>query len=356
MSDYPLSSLFLYLTDHCNLRCSHCWISPHHSTKEDSGILLDLLKRTIIEAKTIGLNTVKLTGGEPLLYRNIEALLFFLKDEDLTVSIETNGTLIGKGSADVFRDGGVNQVAVSLDAASEKIHDELRGVQGSFEKTVEGIKQLSEKDLNVQIITTLQKKNSAELFELLKLCERLSVTSIKINHLLPFGRATNAFRRGENLELNDLMELQQWVYDNQDHFPDLNIIFDLPVAFRSIDEIKQKGICECQVHNILGILASGEYCICGIGQTHPDLRMGNIRSDSISDVWENSSILKELRESLPSKLSGICGNCIFKFQCLGCCRANAYAVSGNLYAPYFLCQSLYDEKQFPESRCMNMNI
>ena len=355
MSDYSLSSLFLYLTDSCNLRCSHCWISPHHSAKGDSGILLDLLKETIKEAKSIGLNTVKLTGGEPLLYHNIEALLYFLRDEDLTVSIETNGTLIGKKIAGIFQDVGINQVAVSLDAASEKIHDELRGVRGCFEKTVAGIKRLSEKDLNVQIITTLQNKNRAELFELLKLCERLSVTSIKINHLLPFGRATDAFRRGENLELNDLVELQQWVYDNRDHFPDLEIIFDLPVAFRSIDEIKQKGICECQVHNILGILASGEYCICGIGQTHPDLRMGNIRSDSIRDVWENSAILKELRESLPSKLNGICGNCIFKFQCLGCCRANAYAVSGNLYAPYFLCQSLYDENRFPESRCLNMN-
>ena len=354
MSDFPLSSLFLYLTDSCNLNCSHCWISPRHSGEKDNGIPPDILKETILEAKTIGLSAVKLTGGEPLLYHHLEALLLLLKDEALTVSIETNGTLIDKRVADMLYHAAVDQVSVSLDAAAKEIHDELRGVRGCFLKTIEGIRRISDKELNVQIITTLQHKNKDELFELFKLCEQLGVNSIKINHLLPFGRATHTFQRGGNLGLNDLMALQQWTYDHRDLFPDLDIVFDLPAAFRTIDEIKQNGICECQIHNILGILSNGDYSICGIGKIHPDLTMGNIHTHSIRDVWEDSSILRDLRDSLPLQLKGICGDCIFKFQCLGCCRANAYAVSGSLYAPYFLCQSLHDENRFPESRCISI--
>ena len=350
----PLTSLYLYLTALCNLRCSHCWISPQYSSIGDSGTPIDPLKKTIRDAKKIGLNTVKLTGGEPLLYGRLNELLLFLNNEALTVSIETNGTLLGEQIVKTFKNTGVSQVSVSLDAPSEKIHDELRGVRGSFRKTVQGIQLLSQKDLNAQIIMTLQRKNHAEVPDMLKLSENLKVSSVKINHLLPFGRGAEAFRRGENLDLDELLQLYQWVHDNQNRFSDFEIIFDLPVAFRSIEEIKRKGICECQIHNMLGILANGDYCICGIGQTVPDLRIGNICDHSICEVWRESPILQELRESLPSKLTGICGDCIFKFQCLGCCRANAYAVSGNLYAPYFLCQSLYDENRFPESRCLKI--
>ena len=314
------------------------------------------LQKTVQEAKTIGLKTVKLTGGEPLLYRKIHELILFLKDEAIGVSIETNGTRIDGKIAGLFKKNGVNQVSVSLDAASKEIHDRLRGVCGGFEKTVRGVRLLTDNNINVQIIMTLQRQNRDEIPEMLKLCDALKASSVKINHLLPFGRATDAFRRGENLDLDELTRRYQWVMEHQGSFSDLNIIFDLPVAFRTLDEIKQEGICECRIHNMLGILASGDYCICGIGQTVPELRIGNIRTHSIQTVWNENPILEELRDSLPLKLTGICGDCIFKFQCLGCCRANAYAVSGNLYAPYFLCQTLYDDKRFPESRCLNQEI
>jgi SynChlorMet cassette radical SAM/SPASM protein ScmF len=353
---YTLTSLFLYLTDRCNLRCAHCWISPRYSSKKDAGIPLAPLKKIVQEAKTIGLNTVKLTGGEPLLYRDIDELLLFLKDEAIGISIETNGTRIDERIARLFKESGVNQVSVSLDAASKEIHDRLRGSSGAFEKTVRGIRLLTDNDINVQIIMVLQRQNRDEIPDMLKLCDALKASSLKINHLLPFGRATEAFKRGENLDLDELTRRYQWVKEHQGAFSDLNIIFDLPVAFRTLDEIKQEGICECRIHNMLGVLANGDFCICGIGQTAPELRIGNIRTHSIRAVWNKSPILDELRDSLPLKLTGICGDCIFKFQCLGCCRANAYAVSGNLYAPYFLCQTLYDENRFPESRCLNQEI
>jgi MoaA/NifB/PqqE/SkfB family radical SAM enzyme len=61
-------------------------------------------------------------------------------------------------------------------------------------------------------------------------------------------------------------------------------------------------------------------------------------------------VIKGLRASLPHRLGGICQHCIFKFQCLGACRANAYAMTGDLYSPYFLCQELYESGRFPHSR------
>jgi len=347
---FPLKSLYLYLTDTCNLRCSHCWIAPRFSENRKSGIPFEPLKKTIREAESLGLQGVKLTGGEPLLYRLLEELIRFLHSRGLEIYMETNGTLFSKTLLDVFKAARVAQISVSLDAAEAEVHDAIRGVPGGFQRTCEGLRLLSDTGLNVQIIMTLQQRNRWEIPGMIALCEKLNAGSLKINPTIPCGRGQGVFDRKENLELEDLMGLYRQVEKDKQRVAGLEIIFDLPLAFRSIGEITERGVCECEIRNILGILANGDYSICGIGQIVPELRMGNIVDDAIEQVWRKSPVLTDLRRSLPGKLGGICRDCIFKFQCLGECRANAYVLSKNLYAPSFFCQSLFDKNQFPPSR------
>jgi len=348
--DYQLNSLYLYLADQCNLSCKHCWISPDFSHRQKHGISLDSLKKTILEAETLGLQSVKLTGGEPLLYRDIHALLAFLAVEGINIMIETNGTLFNSRILENLKSCKVEQISVSLDAARAGVHDELRGVKGSFRRTVEGTRLLSEHGLDFQVIMTLQRKNRTEIPGLILLSKELGAGSLKINPLIPCGRGKEIFENKQNLYPYELMELyrmveKEWSLDNG-----IDIIFDLPVALRSIKDIEKRGIIECNILGILGILANGDFSICGIGQTIDELRMGNLYKDSIEDVWQNNPILADLRKDLPKRLKGICGRCIFRFQCLGSCRANAYAMTKDLFAPYFLCQESYESELFPDSR------
>ncbi|MBW2334290.1 MAG: radical SAM protein [Deltaproteobacteria bacterium] len=348
--DFALTSLYLYLTDYCNLCCSHCWISPKFSQKQQNGIPLAYLKEAISEARSLGLQSVKLTGGEPFLYRDIADLLAFLASEQITVLIETNGTLINRDMVERLKFCNLDQLSVSLDAATEGVHDEIRGVKGTFHRTLEGLGLLSKHGLNFQIIMTLQRKNQEEIPGVIQLSEKLGASSLKINPLIPWGRGKEEIEHRQSLELEELLHLYRMVEKRWSLKKDLEIIFDLPVAFRSIENIKSKGINECQILNILGILGNGDLSICGIGQTVHELRMGNLRHDSICEIWQNSPILKDLRKSLPGMLKGICEHCIFKFQCLGACRAIAYALTGDLYAPYFLCQKFFESGLFPSSR------
>ena len=352
-SYYPLQSLYLYLTDHCNLRCGHCWISPKIFNDQQIFIPLETLRRCILEAKSLGLQSVKLTGGEPLLYPELGELLRFLSSEELFVYIESNGILFDRKMVETFRTSKVEHISVSLDGASEELHDEIRGVKGSFQKTLQGLQILSDSGLNFQIIMTLQRKNREEIPGLVELSRKLGAGSLKINPLQPCGRAKQAFDRGDNLELDELIHLYRKVEEEWPPSHNLEIIFDLPIAFRSIEDIKSGGGNECRILNILGVLANGDFSICGIGQTMNELRMGNLHQDSIREVWKNNPVLKELREFLPKKLKGICRKCIFQFQCLGSCRANAYGLTKDLYAPYFLCQQLFDSGLFPASRYLD---
>lgn len=347
---YPLTSLFLYLTDRCNLRCTHCWISPKFSTQQQAGIPIEPLKKAVQEAKSLGLSRVKLTGGEPLLYRDLNQFLDFLGTENMSITIETNGTLLNKELLALFRTVDVSQVSVSLDAGASPVHDDIRGVHGCFDDTLTGLRLLTDAGINTQVIMTLQQKNRNEIPAVIGLCERFHVGSLKINHLLPSGRGRDTFRRNDHLSLDELVALYKEVNEKWCRPEGVHIIFDLPVAFRSIDDITHRGVCECAILNILGILANGDISYCGIGQTAPELRMGNILKHSIRDIWLHNEKLKKLRQSLPDKLGGICGQCIFKFQCLGECRAEAYAMGRDLFAPNHLCQSLFDSDRFPASR------
>jgi len=174
--------------------------------------------------------------------------------------------------------------------------------------------------------------------------------SLKINPLIPCGRGKTVFLQNQNLDPGELIQLYKMVDREWSTSKDIDIIFDLPIAFRSIKDITSRGIVECRILNILGILANGDFSICGIGQTIDELRMGNIYKHSIKDLWRDNPILADLRLDLPGRLKGICGRCIFRFQCLGSCRANAYAMNGDLFAPYFLCQEAYALGLFPDSR------
>jgi MoaA/NifB/PqqE/SkfB family radical SAM enzyme len=82
---YPLKMVYFYLTNDCNLRCRHCWISPRYNSGPVSlsSLPFDLYKKIIKEAKPLGLNAVKLTGGEPLLHPQISDIIDFTLQEDI---------------------------------------------------------------------------------------------------------------------------------------------------------------------------------------------------------------------------------------------------------------------------------
>lgn len=345
-----LASLYLYLTDRCNLRCGHCWISPGYSIDAQQGVALPQLETVIRKARPLGLGSVKLTGGEPFLYGQVRDLLEFLATEELAFYIETNGSLLNASLVDHLKACGPAQISVSLDAASEAIHDSIRGMPGCFRAVRQGLQRLAEAGLAFQVIMTLQRKNQDEIPKLIALCEELGAQSLKINHLLPCGRAKQRFARGENLTLDELVDLYSQVDRQWARRSAMDILFDLPVAFRSVKDLTHRGINECRILNILAVLANGDYSICGIGQCAEELRLGSVYTDPIDRIWRDHPILTTLRTSIPANLEPPCGDCIFRYQCLGGCRANAYMVSGRLQAAYFLCSEYQASGRFPCSR------
>jgi len=351
----PLTQYYVYLTGGCNLACQHCWISPSYQAHGGTGGHLDydLFALALEEGIPLGLQSVKLTGGEPLLHPDFLRIVDLIKEKELSLTIETNGTLMtGEIARHLKEKSTLGHISVSLDGASAKTHDPFRGVKGSFDRAVQGIKYLVDVGYHPQVIMSLHEDNVGEIEDLIYMSERFGAGSVKFNLIQPAGRGEIMSGHGKALDIYKLVELGEWVErDLQKHFS-INLIFDWPMAFRSINSIMLNGFNTCGIFGILGILPSGHIAMCGIGIQLPELCYGILGRDSIAHVWATNPRLQELRYKLPKEIEGICSECIFRNNCLGSCIAGNFNLSGNLTSPYWFCQKAADASIFPLSRCL----
>jgi SynChlorMet cassette radical SAM/SPASM protein ScmF len=352
---YPLNQIYFYLTEGCNLRCRHCWIAPKYQSEGDSSSALDLdLFRSIIEqAKPMGLSGVKLTGGEPLLHPEIKEILEYIRTENLRLIVETNGVLCTAELAEKMAACKDPFVSVSLDGADAETHEWVRGVEGSFEAALNGLQNLVDAGFRPQVIMSIMSHNKEQLESVVRLAERLGAGSVKFNVVQPTARGQKMHESGEALAIEELVELGRWVENTLSASTNLSLDYSHPIAFRPLGKMFNEngdGCGVCGILGILGVLADGSYALCGIGEIIRDLVFGHSTKDRLQNIWNKTPVLQELREGLPMRFEGICGDCLMKGLCLGSCLAQNYYGSRDLWAPFWFCKEAHHRGLFPDTR------
>lgn len=353
---YPLDTIYFYLTEGCNLACRHCWINPRYQGEGENYPALELIlfQKIIEQAKPLGLTAVKLTGGEPLLHPQIREILDVVKTEDIRLTVETNGVLCTPELAEKMKACKNAFVSVSLDGVDAETHDWVRGVPGSFEAALAGIRNLVAAGLKPQIIMSIMRRNKDQLEGLVRLAEKLGAGSIKFNLVQPVARGEQMRAANETLSIAEMVEIGKWVETQLKASTGLRIVYSHPKAFLPLGKIFGKGSSQCGgncgILGILGVLANGNYALCGIGETVPDLVFGNAATDRLAEVWKQAPVLNQLREGFPKRFEGVCGRCLMKNQCLGYCVALNYYSSKSLWAPFWYCEMAEKEGLFPLSR------
>ncbi len=351
--EFPLNQLYFYLTEGCNLACRHCWLAPKFDPDGSNYpmLSLDVFHRAIEEAIPLGLQTVKLTGGEPLLHPDFLSMLDFLHEKSLDITLETNGFLLTPKIAGAVARQNNPFVSVSLDGADAVTHDRIRGVDGAFVKATAAIRILAENDLNPQVIMSIMQTNADQVEKLIELAEQLGAGSVKFNIIQPTGRGETILDSANGLQVNELIKLGRRIETELAMQANLELFFDYPAAFRSLRSIASGDDCgTCGILSILGVLPSGEYALCGIGSHMKELVFGKAGIDYLAKVWHENPILINLRQGLPEKLNGVCSHCLMKHLCLGSCIAQNYYRTGSLWAPFWFCEKAEQNGLFPDSR------
>jgi len=352
---YPLTSIYFYLTEGCNLACRHCWIAPKYQAEGRTYPSLDMgLFTSIIEqAKPLGLSSVKLTGGEPLLHPKIREIIGHIKRENLRLTMETNGILMNAAMAGLLASCPGIFVSVSIDGSRAETHDHIRGVEGSFDKACEGVRLLVKAGIRPQVIMSVMRSNREEMEGLVALAQSLGAGSVKFNVVQPTARGEKMAQCGDTLTIGELIETGAWVERALSTATPIKLFYHHPAAFRPLGKLfgdTGDGCSVCGILSIIGIIPDGSSAFCGIGESVPELVFGHASRDALMDVWQSTPLLNELREGLPKKFEGICGDCVMKGACLGSCIAQNYYQSKSLWAPHWYCIEALEAGLFPLSR------
>jgi SynChlorMet cassette radical SAM/SPASM protein ScmF len=357
---YPLHAIYFYPTESCNLKCIHCWVQPTHAVSKKAydvqnkdNVSVETMEQVAQDAISLGLRHLKFTGGEPFLNPSIFEYLERLSCYGLSFSFETNGTLLTRRMVQRLGHYNLKQISTSLDGSVPEVHDKIRRVKGSFKKALKGIELLIEHRIYPQIIFCLQKLNAHDLENTIRLAHRLRVKSFEINPLALNGDRPDSIGC-ESLPVEDLIELEQKVENElAERYAGMHIDLYLPPALKGTQELSRQALCTCNIFNICGILSNGDVSICGIGRTNKDMVMGNVKQDSIARIWQEGILFKEIRERVPFELKGICGKCLFKYQCLGFCRADVLGHKQSLVDSYPICEEVFQKGLFPQTRILS---
>ena len=156
-------------TQTCNLRCVHCYAGSECKSYEGE-MSSGEAKAMIDDLSAFGAPVLLFSGGEPCMREDVVELMQHAKDRGMRVVLSTNGTLITPELAARFADVGLSYVGVSLDGARET-HDEFRGLPGSFDRAIEGMRNAKAAGIKVGLRMTVNKRNWREIGDVFDIME-----------------------------------------------------------------------------------------------------------------------------------------------------------------------------------------
>lgn len=331
-------------TNACNLRCKHCYQSARARAPDE--LSLGEKMRLVDELADAGVVSIAFSGGEPLVSPEFFEVARRASEAGMFVALATNGTLITKEVAKELKGAGVGYVEISLDSATPKVHDEFRGVDGAFERTLRAIAHCAEEGIFTCVATTVTKMNLQEVPRLIDLSKELGAKRFMAFNFIPTGRGQEII--GMDLSPEEREGLLRTLYEKSKE--GIQVLSTAPQYARVCLEASH-GLLVSPTHFYighaewnLGVLA--EFIGgCGAGRLYcaiqpngdvtpcvfmPGLVVGNVRERGFLEIWHESEAMGRMRNR--ELLSGNCGQCPYKFICGGC-RARALAYFGDFMAP-----------------------
>jgi MoaA/NifB/PqqE/SkfB family radical SAM enzyme len=181
----------LELTFACNLRCGFCYTdSPRHTLARTPELDDDQWRRVTTEAIDAGALEAVITGGEPLLRRDLALeVLEQLDAAGVTTYLNTNGWFVDEAVADRLAKLRALHVYISIDGATAARHDGARGVPGSWRRAIEGTSRLLDRGVITHVVQVVTPDNRDEVEQALELFWRLGVATVQLTPVGPVGAA-----------------------------------------------------------------------------------------------------------------------------------------------------------------------
>jgi radical SAM protein len=348
------------ITRACALACVHCRAEamprrdPRELTTDEGFRLID----TLVE---IGRPILIVTGGDPLMRRDVEDLVSYAVGQGLRVGLSPSATaLVTRERLERLQALGLSMIHISLDGATAEIHDAFRGVRGSHQRTLEILADAQTLQMPIQVGTTVTRRNWRDLPAVAEAVARLGVRVWSVFFLVPTGRG----RIDDMLDAAEHEQVLQWLQTVSTVAP-FTVRTTAAQHYRRIviqrERLARGEPADSPATEVRWELTGAGYAFRGgrapveqgvndgkgfcfishIGDVYPSgflqLSAGNVRERSVVEIYRSSPLFRELRT--PDLLKGRCGACSYRRVCGGS-RARAFGLTGDYLAADPTC--LYD--------------
>jgi radical SAM protein with 4Fe4S-binding SPASM domain len=307
-----LMSLQIELTSRCNERCVHCYIPHENKTTDiDPALFYDVLN----QCRDMGILSLTLSGGEPMLHKNFCDFLRRAKEYDFSINILSNLTLLSDEIIAGMKANRLSSVQVSLYSMKSEIHDSITKLPGSFQKTHDNILRLIENDIPLQISCPAMKQNKNCFAGVMKWAHEHKVRAT--TDYIMMARYDNTVDNLDNrLNLDEVEKVISDIIAGDEYYQReiLKPDFETREQRDRSDDLVC-GVCTASIC----MVANGSVYPCPGWQRYI---CGNLYETTLKDIWENSPKVKYLR-ALRKKDFPECVKCPDRGFCAMCMVRNA---------------------------------
>ena len=286
------STVDIFLTRACNLRCGHCFSYGGRPLKDE--LSFEEWISILNQLEDIGILQLRLNGGEPFMRRRIYDILSHVKHMRCFKVVITNGTMLDEKAIGALVDSDITPT-VSLDGPTPQIHDDFRGVPGTFNRTMRALRLLQQKGVFYGINTDVHSGNIRQIEDMIQLAIKFGAARISFLGLSEVGRLAitkkNVVSRPEYLLLSlNLLRLARKYGDK--------IEVSETVVSRSVP-LESAGIFTCSIDSDGGVYPANQV----LGDARH--RIGNLIDAPLRKLWFSRGWIPFRRGSSRLKALGI---------------------------------------------------
>ncbi|MGE5654378.1 MAG: radical SAM/SPASM domain-containing protein [Bacillota bacterium] len=268
--------LDLALTYRCNNNCGHCYVG---GSKEMPELTTDQWKEIITKAVEFGIPQLVFTGGESILRPDLPELLSHAEKLGVITGLITNGRALTAAKVKELADAGLDYLQITLESDDATIHDEMVGIKGAWQETVDGIKNALP-HIYITTNSTITQQNKDRILPTIDFLHSIGVKKFGINAVIRAGRGTET----AGVDPEELKEILTKVMDktiaNAQEF-----VWYTPTCYQQLNPVSMGlGIKSCSAARItLAVEPDGNVMPC---QSYFQ-SMGNALTDDFVRIWQH---------------------------------------------------------------------
>lgn len=301
-----LYNVQIEITERCNWRCKHCYLPEY----QNYGIEKEKLFELFIELRKLGVFELTLTGGEIFTRKDIFEIIKCARKLGFNLTLFSNISLLNEVKIKILSEFYLSSISCTIFSMRDEIHDYITQKKGSLQRCIKNINLLRRYNIPVEIKTIITKKNLNTWKEVYNFA--------KSNNCM-YSIDYEIFPQNDGNTKPLLLSL-----DREEFYNNCNDLDNMR-GFQAKSHSKNEYACD-QLRNYLFINSRGDVYPCEKFY----LKLGNIYSDKIEEIWKNSKILNNIQEIKWCDLK-TCSNCKIDKFCLRC-PGMAYREMGSEYS------------------------